>query len=36
MNVLVMHVRSMGMGMRHRFMGVFVTVAALRHRIVHV
>jgi len=34
-NVLMVHVRSMGMGVGHRFMGVLVTVAALWHHIVH-
>ncbi len=30
-NVLMVHVRSMGMSVGHRFMGVLVTVAALGH-----
>lgn len=34
-NVLMVHVRSMGMGVGHRFMGVLVTVAALWHHKVH-
>ena len=34
-NVLMVHVRSMGMGVGRRFMGVLVTVAALWHHFVH-
>ena len=32
---MMVHVRSMGMGVGHRFMGVLVTVAALWNHKVH-
>ena len=35
MNVLMVHVRSMGMGVGHRLMGVLVAVAASWHYYVH-